>query len=194
MSRVARLAATMSSLAGLSLSTLLCFSAFSPAQAQLDRPQRGPGAGAPATRDISRPPPAPKVITARPPQFRPPPVVQRPPPAIRPRPPVMRPPVVRPPVVRPPQPIVRPPGVRPPVVRPPVVRPPVVRPPPRAYRPWRPGLTWRFIAVPSIFIAENLNWCHYHAWRVRGMRFHSHVECHRHGQWNHRSIRYVEVY
>jgi hypothetical protein len=59
---------------------------------------------------------------------------------------------------------------------------------------WRPGLAWQYVYVPTIVAAESLQWCHYHAWRVRGMRFHRHVECHRHTRWNHPSLRYVEGY
>jgi hypothetical protein len=69
--------------------------------------------------------------------------------------------------------------------------PPAVR---HARRPWRPGLRHRWIVVPSLIIAEELNWCHYHAYRVTGMRFHRDVECHQHARWNHPSIRYVEEY
>lgn len=63
-----------------------------------------------------------------------------------------------------------------------------------AHRPWRPGLKWRWIVVPTIIIAEDLDWCHYHRYRVAGMRFHKHVECHRHDRWDHPSIRYVTGY
>lgn len=62
------------------------------------------------------------------------------------------------------------------------------------YRRWRPGLRYRWIAVPTIIIAEELSWCHYHLYRVTGMRFHRTVQCHRHARWNHPSIRYVEEY
>ena len=80
------------------------------------------------------------------------------------------------------------------VKRPPTAErrlPPAVR---HARRPWRPGLRHRWIVVPSIIIAEELNWCHYHRYRVTGMRFHRDVECHQHARWNHPSIRYVEEY
>jgi hypothetical protein len=78
-----------------------------------------------------------------------------------------------------------PPGVRPP----PGLRPPGWRP---HWRPWRPGLGWRLITAPLTFaIAEELGWCHVHRYRISGMRFHRHVECHQHIRWNHRSIRYV---
>lgn len=78
-------------------------------------------------------------------------------------------------------------------------KPPIVkhRPPPtvrHARRPWRPGFRYRWIVVPSILIAEELNWCHYHRFRVSEMRFHRDVECHQHSRWNHPSIRYVEEY
>lgn len=63
-----------------------------------------------------------------------------------------------------------------------------------AHRKWRPGLKWRWLVVPSIIIAENLDWCHYHRYPVSGMRFHRSVECHQHARWNHSSIRYVEGY
>lgn len=62
------------------------------------------------------------------------------------------------------------------------------------HRKWRPGLKWRWLVVPSIIIAENLDWCHYHRTPVSGMRFHRSVECHQHARWNHSSIRYVEGY
>ncbi|MBY0225028.1 MAG: hypothetical protein CTY20_14675 [Hyphomicrobium sp.] len=61
-----------------------------------------------------------------------------------------------------------------------------------AHRPWRPGLKWRWLVVPTIIIAESLNWCHTHRYPVAGMRYHRHAECHRHGRWNHPSLRYVE--
>ena len=80
------------------------------------------------------------------------------------------------------------------VKRPPTVErrsPPAVR---HTRRPWRPGLRHRWIVVPNIIIAEELSWCHYHAYRVTGMRFHRDVECHQHARWNHPSIRYVEEY
>lgn len=64
----------------------------------------------------------------------------------------------------------------------------------RGYRPWRPGLRWRFIVVPTVVIAEDLDWCHYHRWRSPGMAPHRDVRCHRHLQWNHPSLRYVEGY
>lgn len=76
-----------------------------------------------------------------------------------------------------------------------VVKPKVATPRTKhAHRPWRPGLKWRWIVVPTIIIAENLDWCHYHRYRVSGMRFHRHVECHRHVRWNHPSLRYVEAW
>jgi hypothetical protein len=71
------------------------------------------------------------------------------------------------------------------------VRPPVVV---QTHRPWRRGLRWRWIVVPTVIFAEQLNWCHYHAWRVPGMVFHRDIRCHRHVQWDHPSIRYVEGY
>ncbi|MGD9828674.1 MAG: hypothetical protein AB7E70_02825 [Hyphomicrobiaceae bacterium] len=64
----------------------------------------------------------------------------------------------------------------------------------RRHRAWRPGLRWRWIPVPTIIIAEELNWCHYHRWRVRGMHFHRAIRCHRHARWNHPAIRYVTGY
>lgn len=63
-----------------------------------------------------------------------------------------------------------------------------------AHRRWRPGLKWRWLAVPTIVIAEDLDWCHYHRYRVSGMHFHSSVRCHRHERWNHPALRYVEAY
>ncbi len=80
--------------------------------------------------------------------------------------------------------------VAPPVVR--RVRP--VRRATRLHRPWRSGMRWIWVIVPSIIIADHLDWCHYHLWRVRGMRFHRSVRCHRHARWNHPSIRYVAGY
>jgi hypothetical protein len=62
------------------------------------------------------------------------------------------------------------------------------------HRPWRHGLKWRWIVVPSIYLAEELDWCHYHRYRVAGMHFHRSIACHRHARWNHPSIRYVEAY
>jgi hypothetical protein len=79
--------------------------------------------------------------------------------------------------------------IRPPIVR--QTRPSAHR---HAHRPWRRGHRWRWIAVPTIIIAQNLEWCHYHTYRVSGMRFHRDVECHQHERWNHPSIRYVEGY
>lgn len=64
----------------------------------------------------------------------------------------------------------------------------------RAHRPWRPGLRWRYIYVPTYVFAESLDWCHYHRYRAAGMPFHRDVRCHLHGQWNHPSLRYVEAY
>jgi hypothetical protein len=72
-----------------------------------------------------------------------------------------------------------------------------IRPPrlaTRRHRPWRPGLRYSWVIVPSIIIAEELDWCHYHRWRVKGMHFHTRVRCHRHAQWNHPAIRYVSGY
>lgn len=82
-----------------------------------------------------------------------------------------------------------------PVVKKPAVLIKPIGPVPKAkhvHRPWRPGLKWRWIVVPTIFIGESLDWCHTHRYRVAGMRFHRHVECHRHVRWNHPSLRYVE--
>jgi hypothetical protein len=62
-----------------------------------------------------------------------------------------------------------------------------------AHRPWRPGLAWRWITVPTLYFAEELEWCHVHRYRAAGMRFHDDVECHRHTLWDHPSIRYVEA-
>lgn len=80
---------------------------------------------------------------------------------------------------------------KPPAAIKPYVSAPKVK---HAHRPWRPGLKWRWIVVPTIIIAENLDWCHYHRYRVSGMRFHRHVECHQHVRWNHPSLRYVEAW
>ena len=80
---------------------------------------------------------------------------------------------------------------KPPVAIKPYVSGPKVK---HAHRPWRPGLKWRWLVVPTIIIAESLDWCHYHRYRVAGMRFHRHVECHRHVRWNHPSLRYVEAW
>ena len=63
-----------------------------------------------------------------------------------------------------------------------------------AHRRWKPGLKLRLIVVPSIIIAEDLDWCHYHRYRVPGMHFHRSVRCHQHNRWNHPAIRYVEGY
>lgn len=85
-------------------------------------------------------------------------------------------------------------------IEPRTYRPPVAverRPPPgvrRAHRPWRPGLRWRYVYVPTYIIAQDLEWCHYHRWPARGMVFHRDVRCHVHAQWNHPSLRYVEAY
>ncbi len=80
-------------------------------------------------------------------------------------------------------------------VAPPVVR--RLRPARRAtglHRPWRNGMRWIWVIVPTVIIADHLDWCHYHLWSVRGMRFHRSVRCHRHARWNHPSIRYVAGY
>jgi hypothetical protein len=72
-------------------------------------------------------------------------------------------------------------------------RPPVVV----YHRPWRPGLRWRWLVVPTIIIAQNLEWCHYHRYPIAGVRFHRGIECHEHAwwvPWDHPSIRYVEAY
>lgn len=110
-------------------------------------------------------------------------------------------PALRPPVsVRPPrgqQPTIRPPvAIKPPTtIRPPIVRsPPRARPPRHAHRRWRPGLRWRWLVVPSIILAEELAWCHYHAYEVSGMHFHRNIRCHMHSRWNHPALRYVEAY
>lgn len=34
-------------------------------------------------------------------------------------------------------------------------------------------------------------WCHVHRFKVRGVKRHRHVRCHKHRHWKHRSIRYV---
>jgi hypothetical protein len=62
------------------------------------------------------------------------------------------------------------------------------------HRKWRPGLRYRWIVVPSIIFAEELDWCHYHLYPVPGIRFHRSVQCHHHVQWDDPSIRYVEGY
>lgn len=62
------------------------------------------------------------------------------------------------------------------------------------HRRWRPGHKWRWLVVPTIILAEELDWCHYHRYRVSGMHFHSSVRCHRHERWNHPALRYVEAY
>lgn len=93
--------------------------------------------------------------------------------------------------------VVRPPGGRPPpgVRPPPIIRPPGNRPPPGfrpGWRPWRPGLGFALVTgALSVAAAQQLGWCHVHRWPERNMRFHDEVECHRHRQWNHPSIRYV---
>ena len=58
----------------------------------------------------------------------------------------------------------------------------------------RSGRRWRWIVVPSIIIADELEWCHYHRYRVAGMHFHRNIRCHQHAQWDHPAIRYVEAY
>lgn len=63
-----------------------------------------------------------------------------------------------------------------------------------AHRRWRPGLRWRYIVVPTIIIAEDLDWCHYHRYPVSGMHYHKSVRCHRHARWDHPAIAYVEGY
>jgi hypothetical protein len=77
--------------------------------------------------------------------------------------------------------------------------PTIVKKPPVVvyHRPWRPGLRWRWIVVPAIIIAQNLEWCHYHLYPIAGVRFHRGIECHEHAwwvPWDHPSIRYVEAY
>jgi hypothetical protein len=64
----------------------------------------------------------------------------------------------------------------------------------QADRRWRSGRRWRWIVVPSIIVAGELNWCHYHRYRVAGMHFHRNIRCHQHAQWDHPAIRYVEGY
>jgi hypothetical protein len=61
-------------------------------------------------------------------------------------------------------------------------------------RRWRSGRRWRWIVVPSIVVADELDWCHYHRYRVAGMHFHRNIRCHQHLQWDHPAIRYVEAY
>ncbi len=63
-----------------------------------------------------------------------------------------------------------------------------------ADRRWRSGRRWRWIVVPSIIVAGELDWCHYHRYRVAGMHFHRDIRCHQHAQWDHPAIRYVEAY
>ncbi len=154
-------------------------------------PAVGPGPAArisrPATPALRAPilPRSPPPIVKMPPP--PPPIIKMPPPpaAIVKRPPF------------PPAAIVKRPPPPPFVVTP---RPPiVVRPPPPpiqryVHRHWRPGLSWSWITVvPSLIIASELNYCHIHRYRAGGMRFHDDAECHRHSDWNHPSIRYVEA-
>jgi hypothetical protein len=89
---------------------------------------------------------------------------------------------------------------KPPVEKKWVVKKPPKKPPvvivdgDRKHRPWRHGLKYRWIIVPTIVLAEELDWCHYHLYPVRGMRYHRSVQCHQHVLWNHPSIRYVEAY
>lgn len=80
------------------------------------------------------------------------------------------------------------------VKKPPVVvyKPPTTKH--RVVRVWRPGLRWRWIVVPTIYFAEELEWCHYHRYPVFPMDFHTSVRCHQHEWWNHPSISYVEAY
>jgi hypothetical protein len=80
------------------------------------------------------------------------------------------------------------------VKKPPVVvyKPPTTKH--RVVRVWRPGLRWRWLVVPTIYFAEELEWCHYHRYPVAGIAFHTGVQCHHHEWWNHPSIRYVETY
>lgn len=63
-----------------------------------------------------------------------------------------------------------------------------------AHRRWRPGLKWRWIVVPTIILAEDLDWCHYHRYPVSGMHYHKSIRCHQHARWDHPAIRYVEAY
>jgi hypothetical protein len=116
-----------------------------------------------------------------------PPVAERPP---RPDRPDIRPP-------RPDRPDVRPPRPDRPDVRPPRPRPPFAeRPPhhrPGYWRRWRPGIRFVIIPVPTYEVISEVDWCHYHAWRVRGMAFHRDVQCHQHTDWDHPSLRYVGV-
>jgi hypothetical protein len=79
-------------------------------------------------------------------------------------------------------------------------KPPVIvkKPPVIVYhRPWRPGLRWRWLVVPTIIIVQSLRWCHYHLYPIAGVRYHRNIECHEHAwwvPWDHPSIRYVEAY
>jgi hypothetical protein len=131
---------------------------------------------APAVRTITRKTPAvskaPSIVAKKRP-----PVIAKKPPVVAKRPPVI---AKKPPLV----------AKRPPLV---VKRPPVIAGPPH-YRRWRPGHRWRWIVVPTIIIAEYLEWCHYHLYPVPWMRFHRNIECHQHDWWDHPSIRYVEAY
>ena len=81
------------------------------------------------------------------------------------------------------------------VKRPPLIattKPPHARR--HAHRRWYPGSTWYWLIVPSVIIAQDLGWCHYHSYYVGSMRFHPDIECHRHRSWSHPSIYYVAAY
>jgi len=145
-------------------------------------PSKGTSTKAPAaTFKAAKQPPV--VVKKAPATVKKPPVVVKKAPVIVKKPPV---------VVKKPAVVVK----KPPVI---VKKPPAAKKPPVIvyHRPWRPGLRWRWIGVPTIIIVQNLEWCHYHRYPIPDVRFHRGIECHQHAwwvPWDHPSIRYVEAY
>lgn len=114
-----------------------------------------------------------------------------------PKGPIMKGPSAKGPVFK--GPIPKGPIAKGPIAKAPIIKGPIAKgpppPPPGKHRPWRSGLQWRWISiVPTVILAQQLGWCHYHAYPTAGMEYHRSVRCHRHARWNHPSLRYVEGY
>jgi hypothetical protein len=62
------------------------------------------------------------------------------------------------------------------------------------YRVWRPGYSWAAIDLSDRDFGYQIGWCHFHRYKVRGLRFHRDVECHSHARWNDPSLAYVASY
>ena len=65
---------------------------------------------------------------------------------------------------------------------------------PHKWRHWRPGLPYEIVVVPSWAYGSSIGWCHYHRYKVAGMKYHRDVRCHVHARWNDPSIVYVAGY